>query len=126
MKKVLIVEDDRSIALALAVRMKNAGYETLIAHDALAGLNAAVKLHPDVVLLDISMPAGNGFDVAERIQKLIPAATPIIFLTASKKPSFREEAVRLGAAGYFEKPYNPENLLSTVRHALGDKEPQVA
>jgi DNA-binding response OmpR family regulator len=117
-KQVLIIEDEKKIATALAVRLKAAGYEATTTYDALTGLNAAVSNPPALVLLDISMPAGDGFSVAERIQKLIPTPTPIIFLTASKKPDFREKAKKLGAAGYFEKPYEAEELFGAIRQAL--------
>lgn len=117
-KQVLIIEDDQNLAMALALRLKTAGYETTTTYDALTGLNAAVSNPPALVLLDISMPAGNGFSVAEQIQTLIPALTPIIFLTASKKPDFREKAKKLGAAGYFEKPYEAEELLGAIQQAL--------
>ena len=117
-KQVLIIEDDQKIAMALALRLKAAGYGTTTAYDALTGLNAAINNPPALVLLDISMPAGDGFSVAERIQSLIPTPTPIIFLTASKKPDFREKAKKMGAAGYFEKPYEAEELFGAIRQAL--------
>jgi DNA-binding response OmpR family regulator len=117
-KQVLIIEDDQNLATALALRLKAAGYGTTTTYDALTGLNAAVSNPPALVLLDISMPAGNGFSVAEQIQTLIPRPTPIIFLTASKKPDFREKAKKLGAAGYFEKPYEAEELFGAIRQAL--------
>lgn len=117
-KQVLIIEDDQNLAMALALRLKAAGYGTTTTYDALTGLNAAVSNPPALVLLDISMPAGNGFSVAEQIQTLIPTPTPIIFLTASKKPDFRERAKKLGAAGYFEKPYEAEELFGAIRQAL--------
>jgi CheY-like chemotaxis protein len=117
-KQVLIIEDDEKIAMALALRLKEAGYGTTTAYDALTGLNAAINNPPALVLLDISMPAGDGFSVAERIQTLIPTPIPIIFLTASKKPDFREKAKKLGAAGYFEKPYEAEELFGAIRQAL--------
>jgi DNA-binding response OmpR family regulator len=117
-KQVLIIEDDQNLAMALALRLKAAGYGTTTTYDALTGLNAAVSNPPALVLLDISMPAGNGFSVAEQIQTLIPSPTPIIFLTASKKPDFRERAKKLGAAGYFEKPYEAEELFGAIRQAL--------
>ena len=117
-KQVLIIEDDQKIAMALALRLKAAGYGTTTAYDALTGLNAAINNPPALVLLDISMPAGDGFSVAERIQTLIPTPTPIIFLTASKKPDFREKAKKLGAAGYFEKPYEAEELFGAIQQAL--------
>ena len=117
-KHVLIIEDDENLAMALSLRLKAAGYGTTTTYDALTGLNAAVSNPPALVLLDISMPAGNGFSVAEKIQTLIPTPTPIIFLTASKKPDFRERAKKLGAAGYFEKPYEAEELFGAIQQAL--------
>ena len=117
-KQVLIIEDDQNLAMALALRLKAAGYAATTTYDALTGLKAAVSNPPALVLLDISMPAGNGFSVAEQIQTLIPTPTPIIFLTASKKPDFREKAKKLGAAGYFEKPYEAEELFGAIRQAL--------
>jgi DNA-binding response OmpR family regulator len=117
-KEVLIIEDDEKIATALALRLKAAGYKATAAYDALTGVDAAVRNPPALVLLDISMPGGNGFFVAERIRTLIPTPTPIIFLTASKQPAFQEKAKNLGAAGYFEKPYEAEELFGAIRQAL--------
>ncbi len=118
-KRVLIVEDDERIAKALSVRLAAAGYETSMAHDGLSGFRAAVIQKPDVVLLDISLPAGDGFTVAERIQRNIPAPIPMIFLTASKRPAFREKAEGLGAVGFFEKPFAADALLRAVNKACG-------
>ena len=118
MKKILIVEDDPNIAKALAIRLKNTGYEVSVAPDALTGVEIALKKLPDLVILDISLPAGNGFTVAERIQSLIPTATPLIFLTASQQPGLREKAKELGAAAFFHKPYEADDLLGAIRLAL--------
>jgi len=118
-KKVLIVEDDRKIAMALSLRLQAAGYETVIAADALTGVSLAVKSVPQLVLLDISMPAGNGFTVAERMRNALSTPVPIIFLTASKQPGFRDRARELGAVGYFEKPYEADALLAAVRGEIG-------
>ena len=117
-KKVLIVDDDEKFAKSLVIRMKVAGFETAVAHDALAGVRAAVRLEPDLILLDIFLPAGNGFTVAERIQNNIPIPIPIIFLTAGPRPEFRNEAQRLGAAGYFEKSHETTTLLGAVKRVL--------
>ena len=118
MKRILIIEDDRKIALALSLRIKSAGYEATTAYDGSTGLDAAVKNPPDLVLLDICLPVGDGFILSEKIQTLLPAPTPIIFITASKQPGFREKADELGAAGYFEKPYEAEELLAAIQNAL--------
>ena len=117
-KKILVVEDDKTISMALAIRLRSYGYETTIASDTVSGLETALKIRPDLVLLDISLPAGNGFVVAERIQTLIPTATPMIFLTASRKPGLREKAKELGAAAFFQKPYDAEDLRDAVQLAL--------
>jgi len=117
-KRILIVEDDQKLAMALAVRMKAAGFETTVANDGLSGVQAAINAQPDAVVLDISLPAGDGFAVAERIQSNVPTPMPIIFLTASKRPDFRERAYQLGAVGFFEKPYEAQGLLAALNRAL--------
>ena len=124
MKKVLIIEDDRKISMALAIRVKSKGYEVLTAFDGLIGLSEAVKHKPDLVILDINLPAGSGFQTAERMQGLCTTiGTPMIFMTASKKPGLREKAEELGAFAFFEKPYDAEELLASVHEAIGDPVP---
>jgi CheY-like chemotaxis protein len=119
MKKILIVEDDKRIVMALKVRLQAQGYNVVAAYDAALAMDVAVKHQPDLVLLDISMPGGNGFMVAERLQNSpVTMGVPIIFLTASKQSGFREKAKELGAAGYFEKPYEAEELLDAIGKAL--------
>lgn len=118
MKSILIIEDDRKIALALTLRINSAGYEASTAYDGPAGLDAAVKNPPDLVLLDICLPVGDGFALSERIQTLLPRPAPVIFITASKQPGFRQKANELGAAGYFEKPYEAGELLAAIQNAL--------
>jgi DNA-binding response OmpR family regulator len=117
-RRILIVEDDQKIAMSLSLRMKAAGFESLVANDGLSGIRSAVDHRPHLVLLDISLPAGDGFTVAEGIQRNIPVPTPIIFLTASKLPDLRIRAQQLGAVGFFEKPYEAEALIAAVRRAL--------
>jgi len=117
-KRILIIEDDQQTALALGLRMKQAGYDSTAAHDAFSGVQAAVRCQPDLVLLDIAMPAGDGFNTAERIRKLAPVPIPFIFITGSKQPRLRARAEQMGAAGFFEKPYDPQDLLSTVQRTL--------
>jgi len=117
--KILVVEDDKRIALALTVRLRAAGYDVITAPDAVLAVSMALKHRPDLMVLDILMPGGNGFLVAERIQDLeAMLGVPCIFLTASKQPGLREKARRLGAAGFFEKPYDAGELLATIRKTL--------
>ena len=121
--QVLIIEDDRVIAFALELRLKQAGCRTMIAYDALSGLNAAVRIQPDLVVLDINMPAGNGFAVAEKLLTQVSPPPRIVFLTASKRADFRERAQALGATAFLEKPYDPKELIATVMGAPAGRVP---
>ena len=118
MKKILIVEDDTKIAAALAIRLEAAGYAALTAPDGLAGLKLALESKPDLILMDIWMPVGIGFSVAQRLHRLGLRGVPIIFITASKIKGLRKTAERLGAVAFFEKPYDSEQLLAAVRQSL--------
>ncbi len=118
MKRVLIIDDDEKVAKAIGLRVSSAGYQSFVAHDALNGVVAAAKAKPDAVLLDINMPGGNGFSVAERIHTILQDRVPIIFITASRKPGLVDRAVALGAAGFIEKPYSPDELLGLLHNLL--------
>jgi CheY-like chemotaxis protein len=119
MKSVLLVDDDSAILLGTGVRLQSMGYTVYTAEDAVNAVSAVRKNEPDVVVLDISLPAGDGFLVAERLQKLIgSAATPIIFITASDNPALRERARKLGAAGFLRKPFDATSLANAIETAL--------
>ncbi len=119
MKQVLVVEDDRKIAKSLEIRLRSMGYKPVLAYDAVMGMKSAVQNNPDLVIMDIAMPGGDGLSIAESMQDLTTTnSTPIIFITASKKLSHRERALELGAAGFFEKPYDAERLLGKVAQLI--------
>jgi CheY-like chemotaxis protein len=121
MKKIMLMEDDSRIATALAIRLEAAGYEVLTAPDGFRGLQKTIEQRPDLLLMDIWMPVGTGFSVAQRLQALGLADVPMIFITASKVDGLREAAEQLGAVGFFEKPYDPEQLLAAIARALKPK-----
>jgi len=125
MKKILVVEDDLRIAAALAIRLQAAGYEVLTASDGRKGLELASASRPDLILMDITlplidiwMPLGVGYSVARRIKSMGLGHIPIIFITASRQSGLREAAQELGAAGFFEKPYDSEELLGAIARVL--------
>ena len=117
MKTILVADDDKKITLALSRRLEASGYAVLTAPNGLTAIKLAVEHKPDLLLLDIWMPAGLGFSVAERLQEL-GLAIPIIFLTASRKPGLWAASQEIGAAGYIEKPYDPEKLTGEIERAL--------
>ncbi len=121
MKRILVVEDDRDLALALTVRLRAAGFEPSVAYDTTSVVPMATRSKPDLILLDISMPGGGGLVAARRLRTLTPLATiPFIVLTASKKPELKEEAMALGATAFFEKPYESAELLVAISSAIGE------
>jgi DNA-binding response OmpR family regulator len=116
---VLVVEDDERLAAALSLRLKREGYRVLEAHDALAGVSLAIREQPDLMVLDINMPAGGGFSVAERVQQQVPKAIPVIVTTGSTEEGVLERALALQPVAFFEKPYDGAQLAAMVRAALG-------
>ncbi len=122
-KKILIVDDERDIIKALTIRLRGAGYEIVTAFDGAQGIFMAHKEQPDLIILDVRMPAGDGFSVAEKLkQARNTLPIPVIFLTGSPEKDSEERAMTLGARFYVKKPYDPEELLDAVRRAL-EKEP---
>jgi DNA-binding response OmpR family regulator len=118
-KKILIVDDERDIVKGLMIRLQGAGYEVVTAFDGAQGVFMAHKEKPDLILLDIRMPAGNGFSVAQRLKRSIHTFTiPVIFLTGSPEKNAEGKAMALGARFYIKKPYDPEELLDAIKRAL--------
>ncbi len=118
-KKILIVDDERDIVKGLMIRLQAAGYEVATAFDGAQGVFMAHKEKPDLIILDIRMPAGNGFSVAQRLKRSIHTFTiPVIFLTGSPEKNAEEKAMALGARFYIKKPYDPEELLDAIKRAL--------
>lgn len=119
MPKIMILEDDKQITTALRLRLRKAGFEVCTAEDAVVAARVAVKEDPDLAILDISVPGGNGFIVAERLQQLdSTAGIPMIFLTASRQPGLADRAAEQGASAFLLKPYDFDELLSHIESAL--------
>jgi CheY-like chemotaxis protein len=119
MKTVLLIDDDNIFLLTIGVRLKSMGYTVCTAKDAASAITVVRKTSPDVIVLDVSLPAGDGFLVARRLQHLIAsAATPIIFVTASGKPGLRERAMMLGAVAFLAKPFDATTLADAIESAL--------
>jgi len=119
MKTVLLVEDDKKITLAIGIRLKAMGYEVASAADAVGAVAQARKSKPDVVLIDINLPGGDGFMVAERLQNLLQtSSTPLIFITASKQAGLKDRAKELGAVAFLEKPFDATQLADAIEMSL--------
>jgi DNA-binding response OmpR family regulator len=120
-QKVLIVDDDRDVLRGLSVRLKANGYNVVFAADGISAISAARKEDPEVIILDIGLPAGDGFSVMERLGSLLPVANiPIIVLTARDISGNKERALNAGAQAFLQKPVDNDVLLETIRKVLGN------
>ncbi len=120
MKRILVVEDDDSIRLGLEDTLRAKGYEVVAASGAQAGLDAAQMRHPDLIILDVMLPDGNGFDMCRQLKQSKTAAAdiPIIMLTARGAELDRVRGLELGADDYVTKPFSLMELLARVAAVL--------
>jgi DNA-binding response OmpR family regulator len=116
---VVLVADDDEVVRALAVRaLEQAGYRVLKTSDGLETLRAMTHGKPDLVLLDIGMPALDGKAVMRIVSKMGPKAPTIVFFTALDGDDARAEGLAMGAADYITKPFHPGDLVQRVGAAL--------
>lgn len=119
-KKILIVEDEATQLTLVAKQLKTAGYEVIGARDGMTAVSTARKEKPDLVLLDLGLPAGDGFVVMQRLQTLLSTSIIPIIVLSSRNPSQTEQAVKqAGALAYLQKPVNTEKLLKLVSDSIG-------
>jgi DNA-binding response OmpR family regulator len=120
-KRILIIEDDQFLLLALAARLKANGYSVVSGADALSAISVALKEAPDLVILDLGLPAQDGFVVLEQMRGLPDLVeTPVIVLTASDPAENEKRALEGGAVAFFQKPFDNHELLTVIRQALGE------
>ncbi|MFL5655548.1 MAG: response regulator transcription factor [Ktedonobacteraceae bacterium] len=115
-QKILIIEDEEGIIHLLNLYLKDAGYEVVVAGDGADGLALHAREHPDLVILDIMLPALDGFEVCRRIRAW--SNTPILMLTARGSEDDRISGLESGADDYLVKPFSPRELVSRVRAIL--------
>ena len=119
-KKILCIEDDRETAALIAEELIDRGYAVTLAHDGGEGLAAILKIMPDLVLSDISMPVMSGFELLERLTELAPqfSKMPFVFLTALTDRDNELRGRQLGADDYVTKPIDFEVLATIISARL--------
>ena len=118
--KLLVVEDEASIAEVVIAYAKREGYETVYASDGLSALDIFANDDIDLVILDLMLPKLNGEEVCRRIRE--KSSVPIIMLTAKSSESDVVEGLDLGANDYVAKPFSPRVLMARIRTQLRTKE----
>jgi len=119
-QKILIVDDDMKTVEILSMILRKAGYDVIYSLDAYQGVAKAHKEQPDLIILDLMMPAGGGMNALNSLKLSINTnQIPILVLTGIQDDSYREEAFDKGVKGYLEKPYDTDELLSVIDKIIG-------
>jgi DNA-binding response OmpR family regulator len=123
MKKILVVDDEPNIIMAVEYTLRKNGYEVFIARDGEEAIALAEKLEPDLVILDIMMPKVDGYEVLQHLKehKTLKEATQTVIISAKQKESDVDKAMTLGAKAYIKKPFSMKKLLSTVSELIIQK-----
>ena len=119
MPRILIVDDEPNIVLALELLMKKEGYEVHSVDDGEKAFHAVHDLRPDLVLLDIMMPKMDGYEVCQRIRSDASLMNVrIVMLTAKGREVEKEKGLALGVDSYITKPFSTREVVAKVKELL--------
>ncbi len=113
MEKILIIEDEESVLMALEIDLRIEGYQVSSAKDGITGLSMAKEQGYDLVILDIMLPEMNGFEVCKQLRQT-GITTPVLMLTAKSQEVDKVLGLELGADDYVTKPFSPRELRARI------------
>ena len=117
--KIMVVDDDPALRQALSLRLRANNYDTVNVCDGYSAIAMAQKERPHLIILDLGLPAGDGFAVLKHLQQYPALALiPVIVLTARDPAGNEERALEAGAVSFFQKPADNEELLGVIRASL--------
>jgi DNA-binding response OmpR family regulator len=118
--KILVVDDDPDLVRALRLRLRANNYEVTTATDGYSAIASAQKERPALIILDLGLPVGDGFVVLDRLQNIDAlSGVPVIVLSARDPQANEERALKAGAAAFFQKPADNDELMNVIRVSLG-------
>ena len=118
-RKILIIEDNEQNLYLLTFILEKHGYDVEAAQDGRAGIDKAIRVVPDLILLDVQLPVMDGYAVARHLRSNPELAeTPIVAVTSYAMLGDREKALASGCTGYIEKPINPDTFMAQVEEYL--------
>jgi CheY-like chemotaxis protein len=120
-KKILVIDDDADARLGYHVLLKHHQYDTFFGTDGFSAVTEARKHQPDLILLDLGLPAGDGFVVLDRLRSnTYLGLIPVIVVSAKDVAANKDRALKAGARAFLQKPWNDVDLLAKIRELLGD------
>lgn len=118
-RKILIVDDEPNIVISLEFLMQQRGYEVALAHDGEQALQRMETFRPDLVLLDVVMPAMDGYEVCRKIRERSDwSQVRILMLSAKARDVDVSKGLALGADAYMTKPFSTRQLMTAVSELL--------
>ncbi len=119
MHKILIIEDDIDLATVLEMNLESKGFKVVLAHDAIQGTSMTHSEKPDLIILDINLPAGGGLAILKNIKISIKTKmVPVIVLSGSEDEKLIHEVLHSGVEDYIKKPYDLEDLYQRISRVL--------
>jgi DNA-binding response OmpR family regulator len=120
-KKILVIGDDQDLLQGLRIRLRSHGFEVHLASNAPLGIPLALQTGPDLIILDVGRPGGDGYLNMARLRSHLPLAhVPIIIITAAGASTPQDRALKSGAEAFFQKPIDNQQLLAAIQGALGE------
>ena len=121
--KILVADDEVAIANVVAIKLRNAGLEVVVALDGQEAYEVALKERPDLMITDLQMPGMNGLELCARLAAEIPGGVPTILLTAKGFELSPDTTGTLPICRIMTKPFGPRDLLARVQEALAELAP---
>ena len=121
-KKILIVEDDPDLLMGLKLRLSANDYDVILAGNGMAGIAQVRKHKPDLMILDLGLPAGDGYSVLERMRiNESLSSMPVIVFSGRDRVGNQDRALKAGASSFLQKPVENDTLLAAIRQILKEE-----
>jgi len=120
MARILIIDDEADVRELLTLRLSAEGFKVLTAKDSFEGIEVSHAEKPDLIILDLMLPAGGGLSILNNLRSRPDTSSiPVVVLTASQSPGYEKEVMKHGVSAYIRKPYEAKALMDAIRKVLG-------
>ena len=117
--KIVLIDDDKTVVSTVSAVLRGGGYQVVSALDPVQGFMAVRREKPQVIVLDLMMPAGGGMQLLQKLTAM--GKVPVIVITALTDGKVEAEAKAAGAAGFLKKPVDPEALKALIEELVSDE-----
>ena len=125
-KKILVVDDDADVRLGYHVLLKANHYDVFLAVDGVSTISEARKHQPDLIILDLGLPSGDGFVVLDWLRaNPYLSLIPVVVVSGRDRRANKARALKAGARVFVQKPWDDNELLAIIRQELGEGDPDI-